>query len=185
MPQFLEKSTMLTGLALSELVQLWPKIVGTYMAKHLQPTHLKKDTLFCYTENSALLQELSMIEADVLSKIHTMCPKLDNIRFIKYTSVKPPRPKKEILEQLEDRKARREKHFKVKENVRVPSSLTSQMQYSLNTIDDMETRDKAERFLQALLKRHHALKAAGWNYCKTCKTMYEPHYRDCPYCQQD
>jgi hypothetical protein len=185
LPAFLKKYALKEGSLLGQIQAVWPSIVGDYLATQLQPIQFQQGILLCYSPSSALMQEVTYLEGQILTKLKTY-PWAREIRALRLT-VQAPVPvaqQQQGQERMRDALTERSKSFHLEAKpVRVSLRTEQAMQAAVQVIGDNEAQKRVLRFFRAVEKRRQTLLANDWKACPVCGNLTEPGMR-CLQCQK-
>jgi len=185
LPAFLKRYDLKEGSILSQIQKEWPSVVGDYLATQLQPIQLQQGVLTCYSPSSALMQEVSYLEPQILMKLKAH-PWARDIRSLRLTAQAPVPVVQQQQEQQQMRDAlqERSKAFQLEAKpVRVALRTEQAMQAAVQVIGDQEAQKRVLRFFRAVEKRRQTLLANDWKACSVCGNLTEPGMR-CLQCQK-
>lgn len=185
LPAFLKKYDLKEGSVLNQVQKAWPSLVGEYLATQLQPIQLQQGVLVCYSPSSALMQEVTYLEPQILTKMKVY-PWAKEIRSLRLTAQAPVPVAQQQQEQHRMRDALRERskafHLEAKP-VRVALRTEQAMQAAVQVIGDQDAQKRVLRFFRAVEKRRQTLLANDWKACLVCGNLTEPGMR-CLQCQK-
>ncbi|KPJ89592.1 MAG: hypothetical protein AMS17_01415 [Spirochaetes bacterium DG_61] len=124
-----------------DAVKLWETVVDEYIGRHTKATVCKERTLFVNTESTALANELSLKEKELIEKMN---------RGLKYPLIERIVFKSGFIAQREFPKDRKDKIDK-KLNIH----LLNEIEKTVSVIEEDELRSILKRFLVASAKRPH------------------------------
>ena len=80
---YLQKRKLDKTLKVYQVFTIWEKAVGTRIARHSQPKRFKDGTLWISVDNSAWMQQLSLLSEDICRKVNRALesPMVEKVRF--------------------------------------------------------------------------------------------------------
>jgi len=160
----------------SRLMAAWSEIVGEQVAAQTKVMNFRYGTLVVAVRSASWTQQLSFMRDDIIQKYTKQFGRgiLRDIRFQQtgYSSPEEPSPSEKEKPQ----------------SPKISASAQTLTQGDLDriservqSIEDLELREKVARFLTSTLVRERAMREAGWRRCTGCSTYYNAE-ESCPIC---
>ncbi len=181
---YLHHHPMSKGVDLNHLLQEWPNLLGTYLARRIHPVRFERGVLICQVSSPALIQEFSFVQDQILTKLRTYSggELIRSIRCV--TQVASRQQNHQQLEDIQQAYQQRQKQYNTSTEASPQLQAWEEelIRRQAASIPDDKLREKTEQVIQSLLRRQKYLKSRKWSNCERCQTYYEPIYTRCPYC---
>jgi hypothetical protein len=150
----------------SQVMALWPEIVGEVTASKTRPLHVNRGTLVVLVSSSAWAHQLSLLKPRLLASIEQRVgPGI--IRDLRWkTGVAGDH----AVEQSESAPSRRRL---AAEQPALPQEELAAINRMASGVEDEKLAAGFERLLVAHARRKQRLKAAGWEACTRCGCLHD------------
>lgn len=159
----------------------WEDIVGRDMAKHVLPQGIRRDTLYLYTDNSALRNELMMLQSRLAAKINSYAASslVKKIVFTgKWEKAAANQSRENIGSQFEKVNLGAEKN-----KIALTDTQLARAEELAAISSDDDISKNAKLLYEKFLKLQGAKLQLGYHKCPVCGTLIKPDENICYDCQ--
>lgn len=159
----------------------WEDIVGKGVANHVLPQGIRRDTLYLYTDNSALRNELMMLQGKIIAKINAYVARC-LVRKIVFTSKWEKAVASKNAENLYNKSEQVDLGAEKNKIALTDTQLARAEELAAISADD-DISKKAKLIYEKFLKLQELKLKLGYHRCPDCGKLIKPEDEICYDCQ--